>query len=290
MCGNWLHSGVYTEAGNNAQRRVTTDPTGLGMYHNWAFSWPANRRVMYNRASADAEGKAWDPKRPGIVWNGEKWVGDVPDIKADSPPGEFGAFIMLPEGVGRLFSAPLARRPLPRALRGRRGTDRQPPPSEGHVQPHVQEVLLGQGRLRQEGGFPDRLHHVPADRALPLLDAAPASGRPERAPARLLRRDPGGPREGEGHRQRIAGQGQLRRAARSRESRWSPNGCCPLKIDGKPMWQIGFPIHWGYAGDPKHTGSAGQPADALGHGPEHVDARVQGLSRETREGVRGRRP
>jgi formate dehydrogenase major subunit len=102
MCGNWLHSGVYTEAGNNAQRRSTADPTGLGMFHNWGFSWPANRRIMYNRASADADGKAWDPKRPGIVWNGEKWVGDVPDIKPDSKPGEFGAFIMLPEGGGSI--------------------------------------------------------------------------------------------------------------------------------------------------------------------------------------------
>ncbi len=104
MCGNWLHSGVYTEAGNNSQRRSNADPTGLGMFHNWGFSWPANRRIMYNRASADAQGKPWDPTRPGIVWNGEKWVGDVPDIKPDSPPGQYGAFIMLPEGVGRLYS------------------------------------------------------------------------------------------------------------------------------------------------------------------------------------------
>src|SRR5436305_233573 len=113
MCGNWLHSGVYTEAGNNAQRRNTADPGGLGMYHNWGFSWPANRRVMYNRASADAEGKPWDPTRVGIKWNGEKWVGDVPDIKPDSPPGTFGAFIMLPEGVGRLFSPTLNDGPFP---------------------------------------------------------------------------------------------------------------------------------------------------------------------------------
>src|SRR5271154_3123979 len=54
MCGNWIHSGVFTEAGNNAQRRSTADPTGLGMFHNWTFSWPANRRILYNRASADA--------------------------------------------------------------------------------------------------------------------------------------------------------------------------------------------------------------------------------------------
>jgi formate dehydrogenase major subunit len=113
MCGNWLHLGVYTEAGNNAQRRSTADPTGLGMYHNWAFSWPANRRIMYNRASADAEGKPWDPKRAGITWNGEKWVGDVPDMKPDAPPGTYGAFIMLPEGVARLFSPGLNDGPFP---------------------------------------------------------------------------------------------------------------------------------------------------------------------------------
>src|SRR6266498_3846075 len=107
MCGNWLHSGVYTEAGNNAQRRVTADPTGLGMFHQWGFSWPANRRVMYNRASADANGKPWDAHRVGIQWNGTAWVGDVPDIKPDSPPGTFGAFVMLPEGVGRRLAPSL---------------------------------------------------------------------------------------------------------------------------------------------------------------------------------------
>lgn len=113
MCGNWLHSGIYTEAGNMAQRRSTADPMGLGMFHQWSFSWPANRRVMYNRASADKDGKPWDPKRAGIKWNGEKWVGDVPDIKPDSKPGEFGAFIMNAEGVGRLYAASLNDGPFP---------------------------------------------------------------------------------------------------------------------------------------------------------------------------------
>ncbi len=125
MCGNWLMSGCYTEAGNLTQRRNSADdPSGLGMYHNWTFSWPANRRVMYNRASADADGKPWDPTRAGIKWNGEKWVGDVPDMKPDAPPGTFGAFIMLPEGVGTTLRPP-ERWTLPRALRGRRGSRRQ---------------------------------------------------------------------------------------------------------------------------------------------------------------------
>ncbi len=104
LSGNWLHIGMYTEAGNLTQRRNNADPSGLARYSEWTFNWPANRRVMYNRCSADANGKPWDPARPGIVWNGEKWVGDVPDYKPDSPPeAGLGAFIMLPEGVARLF-------------------------------------------------------------------------------------------------------------------------------------------------------------------------------------------
>lgn len=104
LSGNWLYIGMYTEAGNLTQRRNNADPSGMGRYSEWTFNWPANRRVMYNRCSADANGKPWDATRPGIAWNGEKWVGDVPDYKVDSPPeAGLGAFIMLPEGVARLF-------------------------------------------------------------------------------------------------------------------------------------------------------------------------------------------
>ncbi|MFL6235363.1 MAG: formate dehydrogenase-N subunit alpha [Thermoanaerobaculia bacterium] len=110
-CGNWLYCGSWTEAGNQMARRGTEDPSGLGIYQNWAWSWPVNRRVMYNRASCDPSGKPWDPERRQIWWSeaAQKWVGnDVPDFKADSPPQEhMGPFIMNAEGVGRLF-APLA--------------------------------------------------------------------------------------------------------------------------------------------------------------------------------------
>src|SRR5207245_10864966 len=61
LCGNWLHSGVYTEAGNNAQRRSTAAPTGLGMFHTWAFSCPASRPTMYNRPGTTAEVETWHP-------------------------------------------------------------------------------------------------------------------------------------------------------------------------------------------------------------------------------------
>jgi len=61
--GNWLWCGSWTEAGALIQRRGTEDPSGLGIYPNWAWSWPMNRRVMYNRASCDANGKPWDVDR-----------------------------------------------------------------------------------------------------------------------------------------------------------------------------------------------------------------------------------
>ena len=106
-CGNWIYSGSWTEAGAALQRRGTDDPSGLGIYQNWSWSWPANRRVLYNRASCDVNGKPWDASRKQVWWSesGQKWVGnDVPDFKADSNPKDhMGPFIMNPEGVGRIF-------------------------------------------------------------------------------------------------------------------------------------------------------------------------------------------
>ena len=107
LSGNWLYCGSWTEAGALTQRRGTEDPSGLGIYPNWAWSWPLNRRVLYNRASCDGNGKPWDSSRRQVWWDEAKqsWVGnDIPDFKADSPPKDhMGPFIMNPEGVGRLF-------------------------------------------------------------------------------------------------------------------------------------------------------------------------------------------
>ncbi|SDS93298.1 formate dehydrogenase (quinone-dependent) catalytic subunit [Halopseudomonas litoralis] len=101
----WVFTGSWTEEGNMMARRDNTD-TGLGCTPGWAFAWPQNRRILYNRASADPQGKPWDPKRKIMEWNGSRWVGsDVPDYGATLPPGhDAGPFIMLPEGVGRLFA------------------------------------------------------------------------------------------------------------------------------------------------------------------------------------------
>jgi formate dehydrogenase major subunit len=109
-CGNWIYSGSFTEAGNQTARRDPSDPSNMGVHPGWGWSWPANRRVLYNRASCDVDGKPWDATRKQVWWNegSQKWVGnDVPDFKVDSKPKDhMGPFIMNPEGVGRVF-APL---------------------------------------------------------------------------------------------------------------------------------------------------------------------------------------
>ena len=115
-CGNWIYCGVWSQAGNNSARRDNSDPSGLGQTLNWGFAWPVNRRILYNRASADLAGKPWDAKRTVLKWAGDKWVGnDVPDMRPDAKPEEnVMPFIMNPEGVGRLFSRELmAEGPFP---------------------------------------------------------------------------------------------------------------------------------------------------------------------------------
>jgi formate dehydrogenase major subunit len=114
--GNWLYSASYTEAGNMAARRKKTDPTGLGLYLEWAWTWPVNRRIIYNRASVDLEGNPRNPERPVIKWDaaGKKWVGDVPD--GGWPPmgtNGFYPFIMKPDGVAHVFGPGLRDGPFP---------------------------------------------------------------------------------------------------------------------------------------------------------------------------------
>ncbi len=119
--GNWLYCQSYNEKGNNAARRNPVDKSGIGLFSEWSWCWPVNRRIIYNRASVDRYGNPWNKKKPVIRWTGSKWVGDVPDggwppmLTKDGKlnPKTKYPFIMKPEGHARVFGPGRADGPFP---------------------------------------------------------------------------------------------------------------------------------------------------------------------------------
>ncbi len=105
-CGCWIYSGIFPEDGDNRSRsRVPDGADGPGTHLNWAFSWPDNRRILYNRASADPAGKPWSAKKSYMFWNAEKekWDGpDVPDFSKSKPPGMTPDWSKNPEGMAAI--------------------------------------------------------------------------------------------------------------------------------------------------------------------------------------------
>ena len=119
-CGCWIYSGVTPSAGRNRAAERARTP-GNPVEPNWGYAWPANRRVLYNRASADPEGKPWSERKKLLWWDAAKrhWDGpDVPDFEVDKPPsyrpppGAKGMaaisgavpFTLKPDGLGWLYA------------------------------------------------------------------------------------------------------------------------------------------------------------------------------------------
>jgi formate dehydrogenase major subunit len=126
--GGWIYTGVFPSYDRNRARERTTGTNPL--QPNWGFAWPHNRRIMYNRCSADPEGKPWSPRKALIWWDvqKQKWVGlDEPDFQPDKspdykpPPDAKGMdaiagthpFIMKPDGVAWLFAPAMKDGPFP---------------------------------------------------------------------------------------------------------------------------------------------------------------------------------
>jgi formate dehydrogenase major subunit len=115
----WVYCGGYTEAeGNLSKRRdLTQTPmqAKIGLYPKFAWAWPMNRRVLYNRASVDKNGKPYNPAKAVIEWDGKAWQGDVPD--GGQPPmaqkGGVYPFIMTTDGHGQLYGPGREDGPLP---------------------------------------------------------------------------------------------------------------------------------------------------------------------------------
>jgi formate dehydrogenase major subunit len=133
-CGCWIYSGIMADGVNQARRRDpgdTDDPAGGWVSGEWGWAWPANRRMLYNRASADPDGKPWSERKKYIWWDEDqqKWTGyDVPDFPVDKPPSYRAPddadgmdaisgddpFIMMGDGRGWLYTpSGLLDGPLP---------------------------------------------------------------------------------------------------------------------------------------------------------------------------------
>ena len=265
-CGVWIYSGIFPEESLNRAR--SRDPALMGAtYPNWAFAWPANRRTMYNRASADAAGQPWSERKKLIWWdaNESKWTGfDVPDFEPDKPPhyrpvpGARGMdaiagdapFTMHPDGRGWLF-APFGVRdgPLPTHYEPRESV--------------VENALYSTQSNPTLREFPAELNQLAAevDAEFPLvattyrLTEHYLSGPMSRFNSWLNELQP--EMFVELSRELAAERGienggwvTVRSKRGSIEARAMVTARMrPLFVVGKVIHQVGLPIHWGYAGE-----------------------------------------
>jgi len=258
LCGNWIWCGSWTEAGALTQRRDPQDPSGLGVHPNWAWSWPMNRRVLYNRASCDVSGKPWDPARRQIWWNEgqKKWVGnDVPDFKADSPPSDhMGPFIMTAEGVGRIFAplAAFADGPFPEFYEPMESPIANPLHPQHSQNPVVKKYSTALDKYGTPGeGFnivcttyrlTEHYHYWTKNNPMNVqLIPEPFVELPMELASDL------GIKGGDKVKVTSARSSYIAKAMVTHRIR-------PMIIDGKKVYQIGIPIHFGYRGIQEDAG------------------------------------
>jgi formate dehydrogenase major subunit len=257
--GNWIYTSSYTEAGNNLKRRqgvenpAANDPTGMGFYPNWAWSWPLNRRVLYNRASADLAGNPWDAKRPGIKWDGAKWAGDIPDYPPTMKPltqdqTAWLPFIMNGEGTGRLFSSSMVDGPFPEhyePIESPIPNPLHPNQSESPVAFLYDQAAGRPNRFGEVADYPfiatsyrltEHEHYV--TQHVPLLVGLQPQAFVE-VPQELAQQK--GIKTGDRVRVSSA-RGKLEVAALVTKRLGA------MTVGGKKVFHIGIPIHWGFVG------------------------------------------
>jgi formate dehydrogenase major subunit len=263
-CGSWIYSGVYPEPDRNLAR--SRKPGGYANLE-WGFAWPANRRILYNRASADPQGRPWSERKKYVWWDEEqqKWTGyDVPDFPANKAPTYTPApdatgmdaisgedpFILKPDGKGWLFAPKgLKDGPMPSHYEAAES----PVANALYAQQINPAARLNKNRennILADVGDPNypivvttyRLteHHVsgPMSRWMPWLNALQPSLFAELSPELAAER---GIRHGEWliistPRGEIEARAMVTRRMR------------PLHIRGHQVHQIGLPFHWGFQG------------------------------------------
>jgi len=309
VCGCWIYCGVRADGVNQADRRRPGREQSW-VAPEWGWAWPANRRVLYNRASADPDGRPWSERKALVWWNADKgqWTGhDVPDFVADRAPsyrppeGATGVaaisgidpFVMQADGKAWLFApAGLVDGPLPAHYE----PQESPLPNLLYGQqrnPVRQLIEHPQDRFQPSGGRPGsavfpyvattyRLteHHTAGgmSRFLPYLsELQPAffcEVSPELAAERGLEH---------------LGWATIVTARSAIEARvMVTRRMKPLSAGGRQLHQIGLPWHWGPNGY-----TAGDAANELAHlslDPNVHIQEVKALACDIRPGRRPRGP
>jgi formate dehydrogenase major subunit len=264
-CGCWIYCGCYAGGVNQvARRRPWNEQSWVAP--EWGWSWPANRRVLYNRASADPSGKPWSERKAYVWWDAgsERWTGhDVPDFEVGKAPDYVppegaraqealsGAdpFIMVSGGKAALFvGAGIQDGPLPAHYE----------PVESPVANAVYDVDHNPARR----GYPGRANHYHPERSdvfpyvfttyrltehhtagamsrtLPYLSELQPEFFCEVSPALAAER-------GLVH----MGWATIVTARSAVEARVVVTNRIPsLEVDGRTIHQIGLPFHWGANG------------------------------------------
>jgi formate dehydrogenase major subunit len=266
-CGCWLYCGIFPDERTNRARSKGNQVRGTSIYGDWSWTWPENRRILYNRASADPQGRPWSERKKLVWWDeaAQRWTGhDVADFENDKAPGYSppadaqgmaaiggdAPFRMHPDGRGWLYVPyGLKDGPLPVFY-------------EPLESPFVNTLV------RQQS---DPLTVVPADPMNPI--AAP--GDPEypliATTYRLTEHYLSGPMSRFDSwlcelqpEMFVEISPELARERGVANGDWvvvsSPRGeiearalvthrLKPVIVDGRPAHTVGMPIHWGYAGE-----------------------------------------
>ncbi len=267
--GCWIYTGVYADGVNQSARRKPGQAQSW-VAPEWGWAWPANRRILYNRASADPQGRPWSENKAYVWWDEQagKWTGhDVPDFPADRDPayrpdpGMSGAeglagddpFIMNSDGKAWLFAPTgLLDGPLPAHYEPQESPVRNPLYRQ-QSNPTRQVMKRKENLSNPSAGVPGsdefpyvfttyRLteHHTAGgmSRWLPYLSELQPQFFCEVSPALAAERD-----------LTNGGWATIITARTAVEARvLVTDRIQPLTIDGKTVHQVGLPYHWGQGG------------------------------------------
>jgi formate dehydrogenase major subunit len=264
-CGSWIHAGIYKDGVNQSARKLPRSEQNW-IAPEWGWAWPSNRRILYNRASADPQGKPWSERKKYVWWDADQgcWtsLGDDPDFVPDKPPdftpkrGAKGMealsgtepFIVHPDGLGWLYvPAGLVDGPFPTHYEPKESPFRNP--LYGQQQnPTRQEYDRPENRYNEPAeNFPFVLtsyrlteHHTAGgmSRTLPYLSELQPELFCEVSPQLAQER-------GLEHR----GWATIITARTAIEARvLITDRIKPLAVQGRTLHQVGLPYHWGTRG------------------------------------------